>query len=57
MHNSSIPTIPLPNWFDALVVITLLWGLNKGRKHGMSVELMMTLQWIAIVIDNTLYVH
>lgn len=49
MHGH-IATNPIPiNWFDAVVVITLLVGLNKGRKHGMSEELMITLQWIAIV--------
>ena len=38
------------NWFDMVVVITLLVGLNKGRKHGMSEELVITVQWIAIVL-------
>jgi uncharacterized membrane protein required for colicin V production len=28
----------------------LLWGFNTGRKHGMSEELMGTLQWVTIVI-------
>ena len=39
----------MPNWFDVVVLGILLWGLNKGRKHGMSEELMMTLQWVGIV--------
>jgi uncharacterized membrane protein required for colicin V production len=37
------------NWFDAVVVITLLVGLNTGRKHGMSEELMATVQWVVII--------
>lgn len=37
------------NWFDLLVVITILLGIRQGRKNGMSVELMSMLQWIAIV--------
>lgn len=41
--------IPL-NWFDLVAVIVLLVGLNMGRKHGMSEEIMMTIQWVAIII-------
>jgi hypothetical protein len=37
------------NWFDFLVVIMILLGANKGRKNGMSEELMVSLQWAAIV--------
>jgi uncharacterized membrane protein required for colicin V production len=40
----------LPNWFDFLVLIVALLGINKGRKHGMSVELMICLQWVTIVL-------
>jgi len=47
MHlNNNVPV----NWFDMVVVIVLLFGLNKGRKRGMSEELMVTIQWVAIVI-------
>jgi len=49
MHHNPA-ALPMPNAFDAIVVIILLWGLNKGRKHGMSEELMIMLQWIAIVV-------
>lgn len=52
MHSHAIPTVPLPNAFDAAVVIVLLLGLKKGRKNGMSEELMMTMQWIAIVVGG-----
>jgi uncharacterized membrane protein required for colicin V production len=37
------------NWFDFAVVIILLLGINRGRKNGMSVELMPLLQWVAII--------
>lgn len=37
------------NWFDLLVVIVILLGINRGRKHGMSVEMMISLQWLIIV--------
>jgi hypothetical protein len=38
------------NWFDLLVVVVVLLGVRKGRRSGMSVELMPMLQWIAIII-------
>ncbi len=37
------------NWFDLVVVITILLGARQGRKNGMSVELTPMLQWICIV--------
>lgn len=49
-HANDFTSIPLPNFFDAIVVAVLIWGINKGRKHGMSEELMVTLQWIVIVV-------
>lgn len=38
------------NWFDFAVLIMILLGINKGRKHGMSQEMMICFQWIAIVV-------
>jgi len=38
------------NWFDLLLVIVLIMGVFRGRKRGMSEELMTVLQWVAIVI-------
>jgi uncharacterized membrane protein required for colicin V production len=44
------------NWFDLLVLITIMLGIRQGRKNGMSVEMMITIQWIAIVaIGAALY--
>ena len=37
------------NWFDFLLIIVIFLGAAKGRKNGMSVELMPCLQWLAIV--------
>ena len=48
MHSTSSPI----NWFDMVVVITLLLGINRGRKHGMSEEMMIAMQWIAIVVGG-----
>jgi uncharacterized membrane protein required for colicin V production len=36
--------------FDGVVVVWLLIGIFRGRKRGMSQELLPTLQWLAIVI-------
>ena len=35
--------------FDLVVAATLLVGLLRGRKHGMSEELMGLLKWLAVV--------
>ncbi len=51
--NLSLDHSPI-NWFDFVVVIVLLLGVSRGRKHGMSVEVMVMLQWIAIVIASAL---
>jgi uncharacterized membrane protein required for colicin V production len=48
MHGVSANQLPI-NWFDVIAVGVLLVGLNKGRKNGMSEELMITLQWMAII--------
>ncbi|MDB6112261.1 MAG: Colicin production protein [Pedosphaera sp.] len=45
------------NWFDFVVVIMILLGANKGRKHGMSEELMVSLQWAAIVFACAFLYH
>jgi len=38
------------NWFDILLLVWLVMGIFRGRKRGMSAEVMTFLQWIAIVI-------
>lgn len=38
------------NVFDVIVLIWLLVGLFRGRKHGMSEELMLVFQWLLIVV-------
>jgi len=37
------------NWFDVAVVVTLGWGIHRGRKHGMSEELLGVLKWLTII--------
>jgi len=37
------------NWFDLLVVVVVFVGLSRGRKHGMSEELVSLFKWLAIL--------
>jgi len=37
------------NWFDVFVVVLLGFGLFRGRRNGMSKELLPTLQWVVLV--------
>ena len=38
------------SWFDAAFVIVLGFGLFRGRRNGLSRELLPMLQWIAVTI-------
>ena len=40
------------NWFDFAVVIVLLVGVLRGRKNGMSGELLPLIQWLAIIFGG-----
>jgi len=40
----------MPSWFDLLTVALLLVGFFRGRKRGMSEELLPVLQWLMIVV-------
>lgn len=42
------------NWFDVLVLVCLGMGIFRGRKRGMSEELITLLQWIAIVVVSSM---
>jgi uncharacterized membrane protein required for colicin V production len=44
----SLDKLPI-NLFDLLVIVVLGAGLFKGRKHGMSEELVKLLEWLAIL--------
>ena len=37
------------NWFDAVVVVVLAFGLFRGRKNGMSKEILPLFQWLAVI--------
>lgn len=42
-------------WFDFLVIILLIVGFIRGRKHGMSQEILFVLQWLLIVVIGGQY--
>ena len=44
----SLDQLPI-NLFDLVVIVVLIAGLARGRKHGMSEELMSLLSWLAIL--------
>jgi uncharacterized membrane protein required for colicin V production len=46
--NMSLDQLPI-NLFDLVVILVLTAGIYRGRKHGMSEELMSLLTWIGIL--------
>lgn len=42
------------NWFDVVLVALLFVGYTRGRKHGMSKELMIVLKWVAVVLVSAI---
>ena len=42
------------NWFDVTLVVLIMFGLWRGRKHGMSKEFLPVSQWIFIMVASAL---
>jgi len=42
------------NWFDIVVVVVLLVGYSRGRKHGMSKELLQVMKWLTIILAGAI---
>ena len=49
----SIDQLPV-NFFDVLLLFVLVVGILRGRKHGMSEELMGVMMWVAILFGCAL---
>lgn len=49
----SLDNLPF-NWFDVFLLVWLGMGIFRGRKRGMSEELITFLQWIAIVVISSI---
>ena len=45
----SLSQLPI-NLFDLVVIVVLGAGIFRGRKHGMSAELLSLLMWLAILL-------
>ena len=50
-RSNSLPV----NWFDAVVVLVLGFGLFRGRKNGMSKEILPLFQWLAVILVSGLF--
>jgi hypothetical protein len=50
MSNWNMPI----NWFDVLLLAVLVFGLTRGRKHGMSKELLPVVKWVAVVLVSAI---
>lgn len=37
------------NWFDAVLIVFIFVGIQRGRKRGMSEELLPVLKWLGIL--------
>ena len=38
------------DWFDIAILLVLALGLQRGRKHGMSEEVMLVIKWVTIIV-------
>jgi uncharacterized membrane protein required for colicin V production len=50
----NLDTVP-GNWFDGVAVILLIVGILRGRKRGMSEELLSLFQWLTVLVVCSLY--
>lgn len=47
---------PVPfSWFDILVLMVMLAGFVRGRKRGLSGELLSLMKWLAVIVLGNLY--
>ncbi|HTR43023.1 MAG TPA: CvpA family protein [Pseudomonadales bacterium] len=45
----SMDNLPV-NWFDGTLLVILCFGLFRGRKNGMTKEVIPTIEWICVVV-------
>ena len=50
--NLSLPSELTYNWFDLVVFVFLVVGVFRGRKRGMSEELLAIFMWLSIVLAS-----
>jgi uncharacterized membrane protein required for colicin V production len=54
MFAAAAPNAPAPGglpfgWFDLVVVVVLGFGVYRGRRNGMSKELLLLVQWLVLL--------
>jgi hypothetical protein len=49
VQSFALENLPV-NWFDVAVLGLLILGLFRGRKHGMSKEILPLLKWLTLVL-------
>lgn len=49
MNSVALDNLPI-GWFDIIVLAVLVTGGLRGRRHGMSTELLPMLRWISAVV-------
>jgi uncharacterized membrane protein required for colicin V production len=54
MQSLATNSLPL-GWFDAVVVLVLGFGIFRGRKNGMSKEIVPLFEWLAVILISGLF--
>jgi hypothetical protein len=54
VQSFALENLPV-NWFDVAVLGLLILGLFRGRKHGMSKEILPLLKWLTLVLVSGFY--
>jgi uncharacterized membrane protein required for colicin V production len=54
VQNLAMDKLPV-NWFDGLLLALLVVGLFRGRKHGMTQELLPLFKWVGVVLAGGLF--
>lgn len=45
----SLNNLPV-NWFDAALLVMLGFGIFRGRKNGMTKEVLPTIEWLIVIV-------
>jgi uncharacterized membrane protein required for colicin V production len=54
MQSLASNSLPL-GWFDGVVVLVLVFGIFRGRKNGMSKEILPLSEWFAVIFISGLF--
>ena len=54
MQSLASNSLPL-SWFDGVVVLVLVFGIFRGRKNGMSKEILPLFEWFAVIFISGLF--